>query len=414
MNYTYNTADELTAAGTTTYTYDHNGNETAAGATAYGYDLANRLGSTTSGGTTTNYSYDGDGNRLQASTGSQASQKTNYLWDTNGDLAQMALERDGNNALLRRYIYGVRRISMTAGSSPFYYAYDGLGSVANVTSSTGATEWTYAYEPFGTSRSETQNDPAAPTNLMKFTGEYSDPTGLYYLRARQYDSANGRFLQVDPIAKASSQVSTYAYVDDHATVTVDPSGQMGVPATAGTCVASFVTALTISEDTHPTSSAGCPDVPGTPWIIPFSYDHYYPYDRKLVVGRIDAGVDSKFSHKGPIFAIAASRVINIDPVGTHPWVGLGALRFKLDQAITVNGRSYGKWYTAESGYLMPSLIVGSPVAAGQRVAFTSSGWQETGFWANQDKDSQVPTQEGRDFFTFIMRMRKLGHYAPGA
>ena len=40
----------------------------------------------------------------------------------------MALERDGNNSLLRRYAYGLTRISMTTGGSSYCYAYDRLAN----------------------------------------------------------------------------------------------------------------------------------------------------------------------------------------------------------------------------------------------------------------------------------------------
>jgi RHS repeat-associated protein len=226
-NYTYNNADQMTQAGSTAYTYDQNGNQKTAGTKTFSYDLANRLISNTSGSTTTTYTYDGDGNRLQASTGSQASKKTNYLWDSNNDLPQMALERDGNNALLRRYVYGARRIFMTTGGSNYYYHYDNLGSVANLTNASGASMWTEQYEPFGSIRTETKNNNSAPANFMKFTGEYQDPTGLYYLRARQYDPTLGRFAQIDPAVpeRTAPYISTYLYVGDRPTVLVDPSGK---------------------------------------------------------------------------------------------------------------------------------------------------------------------------------------------
>jgi RHS repeat-associated protein len=237
-NYTYNNADQLTQAGSTAYTYDQNGNEKTAGSRTFSYDLANRLVSTTSGSTTTTYTYDGDGNRLQASTGNQASKKTNYLWDVNGDLTQIALERDGNNALLRRYVYGTKRISMTTGGAAYYYHYDSLGSVANVTSATGVTQWTEAYEPFGTIRTETKNASSAPTNFMKFAGEYLDATNLYHLRARQYDPTIGRFLRVDPLVLSrpprapAAYVSAYVYASDRPTVLLDPTGLMATASTA--------------------------------------------------------------------------------------------------------------------------------------------------------------------------------------
>ncbi len=222
--YTYDAADELTQAGATAYGYDSNGNETSAGTRTFGYDLDNRLVTTTSGATTTSYTYDGDGNRLRASI---AGQQTNYLWDTSEGLPQLTLERDGNNALLRRYVNGRRHVSMTTGGNTFYYAYDGFGSVANATASNGATEWTYAFEPFGATRTETQDDPSAPVNVMKFVGELADTTGLYYLRARQYEPANGRFLGLDPLQRSDrqAQISKYIYADDQPSVLADPSGQ---------------------------------------------------------------------------------------------------------------------------------------------------------------------------------------------
>jgi RHS repeat-associated protein len=181
----------------------------------------------TSGTTTTTYGYDGLGRRVQASTGSQAAKTTNYAWDTNaGELPQIALETDGSNNLVRRYIYGASRISMNTGSNPFYYHYDPLGSVANVTNATGATEWTDSYEPYGTIRSETTPDRKAPSNPMKFAGEYLDPTGLYLLRARQYDPTTGGFLTTDPHPRSvvSAYRSPYVYANDQPTTLVDPSG----------------------------------------------------------------------------------------------------------------------------------------------------------------------------------------------
>jgi RHS repeat-associated protein len=67
---------------------------------------------------------------------------------------------------------------------------------------------------------------------MQFTGEQLDPTGLYHLRAREYDPAAGRFTTTDPVAGSpgSPAVSSYGYVDNRPTVMIDPSGTTGVPA----------------------------------------------------------------------------------------------------------------------------------------------------------------------------------------
>lgn len=226
-SYAYDQMDRLLSAGATSYTYDRNGNQLSAGTRTFGWDLANRVKTTTSGNTTTTYAYDGDGTRLQASTGTQAAKKTNFLWDVNGGLAQLVRESDGAGALLRRYVYGLRRVSQTAGSTTSFYHYDPLGSVRNLTSQTGATQWTYDYEPYGITRTETKAQGTQPSNLVKFTGEYQDPTGLYHLRARQYDPTAGRFLSIDPAGQTAggSAITAYAYTGNRPTLMIDPSGE---------------------------------------------------------------------------------------------------------------------------------------------------------------------------------------------
>jgi RHS repeat-associated protein len=238
-NYNYDAADELTSrtglGGTVNYTYNADGDVTAAGTRTFTYNLADRMATTTSGNTTTTYTYDGDGNRLQASSGNSPSSKTNYSWDVSSALPQLALERDGNNGLLRRYLYGADLYSMTTGGAAYYFHHDGLESVANLTSATGATQWTYTYEPYGATRTETKVASKAPTNLMKFNSQLFDSAlSLYHLRARQYDPAIGRFLRIDPLAASVTDpyVSAYAYAADRPTVLTDPSGL----ATIGGCL----------------------------------------------------------------------------------------------------------------------------------------------------------------------------------
>lgn len=146
--YAYNDADQLTSetspTGTITYDYDSNGNQTRKGTRTFSYDLANRLTSTTSSSTTIAYTYDGDGKRLEASSGPSPQDKTKYLWDPNHPLYQLALERDGAGALRRRYILGNDLVSMFAQGADYYYHYDGLGSVVNLTSALGLPEVSYS------------------------------------------------------------------------------------------------------------------------------------------------------------------------------------------------------------------------------------------------------------------------------
>jgi RHS repeat-associated protein len=70
---------------------------------------------------------------------------------------------------------------------------------------------------------------------MQFAGEQTDATGLYYLRARQYDPATGRFTRADPADQtvAGSQISSYAYASDRPTIMTDAGGMMFAPSDAG-------------------------------------------------------------------------------------------------------------------------------------------------------------------------------------
>jgi RHS repeat-associated protein len=219
---------------TTTYSYDNDGRQTTAGNNSYTWNLANRLTATTTGNQSS-YGYDGDGNRL---TTTAFGATTNQLWDTNYPLPQLALERDSANNLLRRYLTGTKTTSVSTTAGNFFYHYDPIGSVTNLTNASGATQWTYSYEPFGNTLTATQNSPTAPTNPTGFTGQSLDPTSnLYNLRARQYDTKTGRFLTTDPHSPPTTtpHPSAYLYATDNPTSLVDPSGMDSDPAGSADC-----------------------------------------------------------------------------------------------------------------------------------------------------------------------------------
>jgi RHS repeat-associated protein len=224
-------------SGSRSFSYDANGNQTSAGGTTYTYDRADRLIAAGLGGLTETYAYAGDGVRLSASTGPAASQITRFLWDRSFALPQLAVERDGNQALLRAYSYGLGRIFQTdPASNSAYYHHDGLGSVADVTDPAGASVAWAEYYPYGLTRLAGTGAGAPPVQPFGFSGEQlDDRTGLYHLRARQYDPGTGRFLTTDPVTSATTDpfVSAYAYVRNVPTRHTDPSGRCLPAAAAG-------------------------------------------------------------------------------------------------------------------------------------------------------------------------------------
>jgi RHS repeat-associated protein len=231
-NYTYDAADQLTGTSVgskaTTHTHDANGRQTAAGTRTYTWGLDNRLLSTTADRTTTAYTYDGAGRRITEATNGVTN--TRYSWDIADGLPMLALESDAAGKTVRRYTHAnSTALSMTASTGTSYYAHDLTGSVSDVVNSTNTVEWQYAYEPFGAARSTTKVSTSAADNRMRYTGEYLDTaTGLYHLRARQYDPATGRFLSTDPMAPRLDDpyVSAYVYVNNRPGVYTDPTGMV--------------------------------------------------------------------------------------------------------------------------------------------------------------------------------------------
>ncbi len=77
----------------------------------------------------------------------------------------------------------------------------------------------YAYSPYGTSTTLGPDD----GNPIQFTGRENDQTGLYYYRARYYDSVLKRFVSEDPIGLEAGP-NFYAYVRNDPVNLVDPTG----------------------------------------------------------------------------------------------------------------------------------------------------------------------------------------------
>jgi RHS repeat-associated protein len=147
---------------------------------------------------------------------------TRYVYDGPHVIA----EYDGNNNLLRKYIYGpctdepVSMIEVADGNATYYYHFDALGSVVALSNASGDTVQTYEYSVYG----EVAVEDANHTNPYMFAGvRYDIEIGLYYNRARYYNPYTGRFLQTDPIGYGDG-MNLYTYCGNNSVVRTDPSG----------------------------------------------------------------------------------------------------------------------------------------------------------------------------------------------
>jgi RHS repeat-associated protein len=242
----------------TSYTYSGNGtgqpgtltgtNTTGAatGSTSYAYDAAGNMTSRDAGQGNQTLNWN-DAGLLTSITGGTAGDSS-FVYDADGNLL---LEKDPGATTL--YLPDEQiTLSGSTTSGVRYYALPGGGlayrtgngnsygfemtdqhGTAFLTLDDTAQNPTWRqFTPYGAPRG-----PAATwIDNRGFLGKPADAsTGLTIIGAREYDTATGRFISLDPILESSSplQLNGYTYAADNPVSQSDPSGQM--PCADGVC-----------------------------------------------------------------------------------------------------------------------------------------------------------------------------------
>ena len=196
--YTYDKNNRLTqektkvgsTITTTVYTYDGNSNllqkSNPDGSEQYTYNGLNQLTHTRVGDTVAKYTYNANGIRISKQVGTST---TDYLLD-GGDV--VAEYTDGE--MTAQFVRGVNLIRGILGPAARYFLHNAHGDVVALTTTTGTVRKRYDYDAFGNEKNPSSTD----ANPFRYCGEYFDKeTKTYYLRARYYDPAIGRFTQQD-------------------------------------------------------------------------------------------------------------------------------------------------------------------------------------------------------------------------
>ncbi|MDZ7581900.1 MAG: RHS repeat-associated core domain-containing protein [Deltaproteobacteria bacterium] len=106
-----------------------------------------------------------------------------------------------------KYIYGIGLLARVDTNGTNYYHYDSLGSAIALTDESGAVTDQYAYDEFGS----IANRGGYSENPFTFVGQYGlmdEGNGIYFVRARYYDSKTGRFLNKDLITGVDNAPQT--------------------------------------------------------------------------------------------------------------------------------------------------------------------------------------------------------------
>ena len=210
--------------GTYKYQYDDEGNltqkkEISTGkVTAYVWDYRNRLSRVNlSDGSIVEYGYDAEDRRVSKKINGVTKEK--YVYDG----SDIALVVDAGGTIVERYLYGDGTdnvLSVVKTGTTVWSLADRQGSITDLVDATGAVLNHFVYDSFGNRTASTAAD-----FRFGYTGrELDTETGLYYYRARYYDSGLGRFISEDPVGFSAGDTNLYRYVNNSPTNWTDPTG----------------------------------------------------------------------------------------------------------------------------------------------------------------------------------------------
>ena len=231
--YTTGTDNEQTASPGYTYTYDNAGEMTSETQTStgdvwtYGYDFRGRMVTAvekTSGGTTlesVTYTFDALDNRIGMD---ENGTKTWTLYDRGNPI----MDFNSSGSLTMRYLLGPTGIvaRQTSGGTVSWYLADHLGTVRDLINNSGAIIDHVDFSAFGTVLDE--SSPTSGDRMMGFAGMERDTvTGLNLATFREENSGTGRWDTQDPLGFGARDSNLYRYVDNGASIAMDPAGLQG-------------------------------------------------------------------------------------------------------------------------------------------------------------------------------------------
>ena len=225
--YVTNNANEYTTSSTngvtTSYQYDANGNligQIVGGSTtSYTYNDLNQLTTASGPGESASYAYDPLGSLISQTINGAT---THYMVDPVG-LGNIVASYGATGGPVTHYVYGitlVSQVSPTTGAA--FYDFNNLGSTVGVTNASGHYVNSYNYAPFGQLLSSTQAI-ATPFQFIGSAGVVTTGNGLDSMRARFYNSSEGRFASPDPI-NISGGINVYTYGNNNPIRHSDPTG----------------------------------------------------------------------------------------------------------------------------------------------------------------------------------------------
>ncbi|MBA4147413.1 MAG: immunoglobulin domain-containing protein, partial [Verrucomicrobia bacterium] len=205
------------------------------------YDTSDRVMFVTKNSQTTTYEYDAEGRRVKAVQGTTERRfVTGPTLDAGLDSPHLVSDGSGN--VLAGYVHvGHRplvRFEVDGSGNmdePVFYLEDAMGSVINLANQSGTSLAAFQYDGFGNQRGTTGHDAQVASGVdgdFRFHGQWLEAgSGLYHVRAREYDSVTGKFLTRDPDEPGSENVeafNSYHFANNNPYTYGDPTGEFTV------------------------------------------------------------------------------------------------------------------------------------------------------------------------------------------
>ncbi|MFT7579318.1 MAG: RHS repeat-associated protein [Myxococcota bacterium] len=218
-SYAYDATERrLLTAGGATYTYDDAGQIDAQPSVRdYTFNARGQLVAV-SGDVDLQYAYDGEGRRVSRTANGV---ETRYIHGANDTVLA---ETDAQGVITRDYIHGLGLLaSVDPSGTRQTYHFDVGGNVVALTDAQQRVVNRYAYTPYGRLANRLERVPQPFTFAGRF-GVMRDEGDLYYMRARTYDAAVGRFISEDPLGFDAGDSNLYGYAGGNPLSFVDPRG----------------------------------------------------------------------------------------------------------------------------------------------------------------------------------------------